>query len=233
MYEMFLQTQFDLATSNKLLKYEIDTFGGNSGSPVIVKDNLKAIGVHVLGGSGNSASVIGPLGNVFQVYNDSFNAKPDPAFHLAAKVPSRVKSFRVVSIPSWNVRNSNAADSESMFDSTSMLKGLHSLLDSSVHAPENPEVLLGKLQALLEPSMVSAMSDACNGAEGLVKALRFLWDSSQGSKSNTEGLLTTVLRHTKKIVKFGERAAELTPAGRILKYGMDAADKLPTQMMRV
>lgn len=239
MYEMFLPTQFDLATSNKLLQYEIDTFGGNSGSPVIVKENLKAIGVHVLGGSTNSASVIGPLGNVFQLYKDSFVAKPDPAFNIATKVPSRVKSFRVVSIPAWDKTNSSAADTESLFDSpTSVFDGLHSLLDSSVHAPDNSEVLLGKLQALLEPSMVSAMSDACNGAEGLVKALRFLWDSSEDSQSNTEALLTTIARHkstAKKVgsavikhkgtvLKVGEKIAEVTPPGRILKYGMDAAD---------
>ena len=239
MYEMFLPTQFDLATSNKLLQYEIDTFGGNSGSPVIVKENLEAIGVHVLGGSTNSASVIGPLGNVFQLYKDSFVAKPDPAFNIATKVPSRVKSFRVVSIPAWDKTNSSAADTESLFDSpTSVFDGLHSLLDSSVHAPDNSEVLLGKLQALLEPSMVSAMSDACNGAEGLVKALRFLWDSSEDSQSNTEALLTTIARHkstAKKVgsavikhkgtvLKVGEKIAEVTPPGRILKYGMDAAD---------
>lgn len=239
MYEMFLPTGFDLATSNKLLQYKIDTFGGNSGSPVLVKDDMKAIGVHVLGGDVNSASVIGPFGNVFQHYKGSFLAKTDPAFDMTTKVPSRVKSFRVVSIPSKNERDSTssnikkATSTESLTESsTSLFDSLRSLLDSSIRAHENPENFLGKLKSLLEPSMVNAMSDTCNGAEGLVKALQFLWHSNKDSPANTESLLTTLAKHAKhdftakKILKVGEKIGERTPAGMVLRYGLDAANAI-------
>ncbi|KAI0441904.1 ATP synthase F1 [Xylaria telfairii] len=69
MYEMFTSTTYNLANSEQhMLQYKIDTYGGNSGSPVFnSKDSLTAIGVHVLGGySYNSASVFdGRYGNRF------------------------------------------------------------------------------------------------------------------------------------------------------------------------
>ncbi|KAI1297820.1 hypothetical protein F5Y03DRAFT_369033 [Xylaria venustula] len=72
MYEMFQKTDYNLAaTSRKMLQYQIDTYGGNSGSPVFEgEDSLNPIGVHVLGGyQYNSASVIfGPYGNRFLAY---------------------------------------------------------------------------------------------------------------------------------------------------------------------
>ncbi|KAI1345950.1 extracellular metalloprotease [Xylaria sp. FL0043] len=72
MYKMFKTTQYDLESAhNNMLQYRIDTYGGNSGSPVFQDStSLTAIGVHVLGGSGyNSASVIsGTYGNRFLAY---------------------------------------------------------------------------------------------------------------------------------------------------------------------
>ena len=238
MYEMFLPTEFDLATSNRLLQYDIDTFGGNSGSPVLVKDDMRAIGVHVLGGNSNSASVIGALGNVFQQYEGSFLAKPDPAYDITTKVPSRVKSFRVVSIPSKNERDSGssnikkATNTESLTESTGLFNALRSLLDSSVRAHEDPGHFLGQLQSLLEPSMVNAMSDACNGAEGLVTALQFLWHSNKDNPANSESLLTTLAKDAKhkvtvrKVLKIGEKIGEVSPVGRVLRFGLDAANAI-------
>ncbi|KAK6537416.1 hypothetical protein TWF694_011603 [Orbilia ellipsospora] len=67
MYKMFRQTNYDLNSSKlHMLQYQIDTYGGNSGSPVFCdRNSLLVIGVHVLGGYAfNSASVItGPYGN--------------------------------------------------------------------------------------------------------------------------------------------------------------------------
>ncbi|KAI1114166.1 extracellular metalloprotease [Nemania sp. NC0429] len=73
MHEMFKKTDFNLDKSQfHMLQYMIDTFGGNSGSPVFIKDadKLNAVGVHVLGGYNfNSASVIGGhYGNRFLAY---------------------------------------------------------------------------------------------------------------------------------------------------------------------
>ncbi|KAL9106121.1 MAG: hypothetical protein Q9227_008821 [Pyrenula ochraceoflavens] len=73
MYEMFLPTEFDLAQqADTMLEYQIDTFGGNSGSPVFRKSDLVSIGAHVYGGILNSASVIGRYGNPYQDYLAAF-----------------------------------------------------------------------------------------------------------------------------------------------------------------
>ena len=75
MYEMFGPEKYDLDTAVNdrmhLLQYNIDTFGGNSGSPVLIRTgrgDLRPIGVHVFGGDLNSASMIGPHGNSFDSY---------------------------------------------------------------------------------------------------------------------------------------------------------------------
>ncbi|KAI0814482.1 extracellular metalloprotease [Xylaria sp. FL0064] len=76
MYQMFNKTDYNLKDArDQMLKYQIDTAGGNSGSPVFSdQTSLKGIGVHVLGGpSYNFASVIagssgGEIGNNFEAY---------------------------------------------------------------------------------------------------------------------------------------------------------------------
>lgn len=258
MYEMYLPTEFDLATSKKLLQYEIDTFGGNSGSPVIVKDDMRVIGVHVLGGNINSASVIGPLGNVFETYKRAFDEKPDPSFDVASKVPSRDKTFRVVSIPPKNQkhsedhkvathrgdaqsqRESNNTDEntseEALTEAADESASLRSLLESSVHTHTDPDQFLGKLQHLLEPEMVSAMSEACNGAEGLVTALRFLWNHNEQASESNEALLSTLAKHKSTAKHIGhevydhratiERIGKQAPIFRVLTYGLDAANEV-------
>ncbi|KAL8845843.1 MAG: hypothetical protein Q9221_009019 [Calogaya cf. arnoldii] len=73
MYEMFLPTQFNLSNqADTMLEYQIDTYGGNSGSPVLRHGDLVSIGTHVYGGLFNSASVIGKYGNPFQDYLSAF-----------------------------------------------------------------------------------------------------------------------------------------------------------------
>ncbi|KAK3375574.1 hypothetical protein B0T24DRAFT_697817 [Lasiosphaeria ovina] len=80
MWQMFLNTNWDLSTGiSHMLQYKIDTYGGNSGSAVFLQPptsaaDAKSIGVHVLGGASNSASVIGPLGNVFETYVAALDA---------------------------------------------------------------------------------------------------------------------------------------------------------------
>lgn len=50
MFEHSLHVQYDLTKSSwRTLAYDIDTYGGNSGSPVLRKSDLKAIGVHCYG----------------------------------------------------------------------------------------------------------------------------------------------------------------------------------------
>ncbi|ERF68250.1 hypothetical protein EPUS_02706 [Endocarpon pusillum Z07020] len=84
MYEMFLRTEFDLAGSpDTMLEYNIDTFGGNSGSPVLRQSDLVSLGVHVYGGAMNSASVIGKFGNPYKDYLAAFDLHlPSDALHL-------------------------------------------------------------------------------------------------------------------------------------------------------
>ncbi|KAI1854417.1 hypothetical protein JX265_012451 [Neoarthrinium moseri] len=74
MYEMYLSNTHNLAESQwRMLEYQIDTYGGNSGSPVIRESDHVSIGVHVYGGSPNSASVIGMYGNPFLDYVAAFD----------------------------------------------------------------------------------------------------------------------------------------------------------------
>jgi hypothetical protein len=90
MFEHFLPVEYDLTKSSwRTLTYYIDTYGGNSGSPVLRKSDLKAVGVHCygkhseiskkrslltyVGGSPNSASVIGVNGNKFETYIKAFS----------------------------------------------------------------------------------------------------------------------------------------------------------------
>ncbi|KAH0564820.1 hypothetical protein GP486_001793 [Trichoglossum hirsutum] len=74
MYEMYLPTKYNLADSQwRMLEYDMDTYGGNSGSPVLRQSDLVSIGVHVYGGSPNSASVIGLYGNPFLDYVAAFD----------------------------------------------------------------------------------------------------------------------------------------------------------------
>ncbi|KAK5634647.1 hypothetical protein RRF57_010360 [Xylaria bambusicola] len=71
MYEMFTSTTYNLGSSDQhMLQYKIDTYSGNSGSPVFNNQkSLVSIGVHIPGGySYDSASVFdGRYGNRFLV----------------------------------------------------------------------------------------------------------------------------------------------------------------------
>ncbi|KAJ4293978.1 hypothetical protein N0V90_007667 [Kalmusia sp. IMI 367209] len=92
MYEMYLNTNYHLAESHlQMIQYEIDTAGGNSGSPVIRESDSVAIGVHVYGGEPNSASVIGQYGNPFLDYIAAFDLRaqnaPAPTVNFSTGVP--------------------------------------------------------------------------------------------------------------------------------------------------
>ncbi|KAI4190981.1 MAG: hypothetical protein L6R41_000431 [Letrouitia leprolyta] len=92
MYEMFMPTEFDLATqADTMLEYRIDTFGGNSGSPVLRQEDLVSIGAHVYGGTLNSASVIGRYGNPYHDYLNAFNIPlPNDGLNLVPVVGNTI-----------------------------------------------------------------------------------------------------------------------------------------------
>ncbi|KAK6532792.1 hypothetical protein TWF281_006968 [Arthrobotrys megalospora] len=75
MYEDFETVEYDLARNNMLLSYSIDTAGGNSGSPVLQQGSGLSIGVHILGGAINQASVIGKSGNSFPNFIQALELK--------------------------------------------------------------------------------------------------------------------------------------------------------------
>ncbi|GLB11773.1 hypothetical protein AtubIFM57258_008643 [Aspergillus tubingensis] len=72
MYEEFKTVEWDRRkAANQMLEYRIDTYKGQSGSPVLVQNRpLISIGAHVYGGAGNnSASPIGgEYGNPYHEY---------------------------------------------------------------------------------------------------------------------------------------------------------------------
>lgn len=96
MYEEYKKVTYDLATSNHMLRYKIDTFGGNSGSPVLIKDKMVAIGVHVQGGSINKATVIGPSGNDFPTFVSAFKATGKAA---TSEQGPKAKNYQLISMP--------------------------------------------------------------------------------------------------------------------------------------
>ncbi|KAI0538442.1 hypothetical protein GGR58DRAFT_501106 [Xylaria digitata] len=92
MWELFQQTSWDLSKSWSHMLPIQDwhlrrLVEGNSGSPVFLEppttaSDAKSIGVHVYGGSTNSALVIGQFGNDFKIYTDALDA------YASAKPPS-------------------------------------------------------------------------------------------------------------------------------------------------
>ncbi|RSL94596.1 hypothetical protein CDV31_014226, partial [Fusarium ambrosium] len=72
MYEFKICREMDLERNKRnMLVYQGDTQGGFSGAPVIRDNDFAVIGVHVRGGSMNSAAVVGGrFGVDFQIYQD-------------------------------------------------------------------------------------------------------------------------------------------------------------------
>ncbi|KAG7134317.1 Glutamyl endopeptidase like protein [Verticillium longisporum] len=113
MWEMYLKdaeswdTRLSSSNPEGLLQYTIDTYGGNSGSPVLLErptdpKNVTAIGVHVYGGSKNSASVIGPEGNVFEQYLsalDVYNGAPDARVRSEPVEGPQREWLKIFSVP--------------------------------------------------------------------------------------------------------------------------------------
>ncbi|KAK6505719.1 hypothetical protein TWF481_007611 [Arthrobotrys musiformis] len=75
MYQDVQPVDYDLARNNMTLSYPLDSAGGNSGSPVIQRDTGAVIGVHIVGGSINHASVIGKSGNSFPDFLQTLELK--------------------------------------------------------------------------------------------------------------------------------------------------------------
>ncbi|KAF2450006.1 trypsin-like serine protease [Karstenula rhodostoma CBS 690.94] len=101
MHEMFLETPWNLGTAgHNMLEYQIDTFGGNSGSPVLMptKDGkFAAIGIHTYGGMPNSATVLGYYGVPISPYLLAFENKT-AEFIESSAYPNG--EYRIVTIPS-------------------------------------------------------------------------------------------------------------------------------------
>lgn len=68
MYECFMDVKFNVIRDKMMLQYKIDTYGGNSGGPVIRASDNVPIGVHVMGGKVNQATLIGKQGNMFPAF---------------------------------------------------------------------------------------------------------------------------------------------------------------------
>lgn len=94
MYEMYERTCWNVARDS-MLHYTIDTYGGNSGSPVLTKGTNKAIGVHVQGGRKNKATIIGKYGNPFPSYIAAFKAKGRPAH---TNQGPKAKNFHLITL---------------------------------------------------------------------------------------------------------------------------------------
>ncbi|KAL8378022.1 hypothetical protein RB595_008626 [Gaeumannomyces hyphopodioides] len=78
MYEQFLATDYNLETNkNHMIEYKISTFGGQSGAPIISRQEGVVIGTHCYGasrGSGNSGNAIGgKYGNDYNAFIDVFS----------------------------------------------------------------------------------------------------------------------------------------------------------------
>ncbi|KAJ5777287.1 Peptidase S1B glutamyl endopeptidase I [Penicillium odoratum] len=97
MYEEFRDVTWDLKKSSlNMLEYRINSYAGQSGSPVILKGASKgvvqtSIGAHVYGGgSKNCASTIGQLGNPYMKYLSVFTTE-DPKEAKSLQPRSGVK----------------------------------------------------------------------------------------------------------------------------------------------
>ncbi|KAL8923165.1 MAG: hypothetical protein Q9208_004728 [Pyrenodesmia sp. 3 TL-2023] len=97
MYESYEPTSWSLAKNEyRMLEYQIDTYGGNSGSPVFREGETTSIGVHTYGGLVNSATVLGEFGNLLDPYIKAINSppagefKPDETETSYATVPKAI-----------------------------------------------------------------------------------------------------------------------------------------------
>ena len=96
MYEAYMPTQWSLADNEwKMLEYQIDTFGGNSGSPVFRQSDMVSIGAHTYGGAINSATVLGDYGINLTPYIAAFDSESTESTPLDNGTESL--SFRTIS----------------------------------------------------------------------------------------------------------------------------------------
>ena len=106
MYEAYMPTRWSLADDEwKMLEYQIDTYGGNSGSPVFRQSDMVAIGAHTYGGAINSATVIGDYGINLTPYIAAFDSEPTESISAGNGVESL--SFQAISTSRANSNGSS------------------------------------------------------------------------------------------------------------------------------
>ncbi|MCJ1438955.1 hypothetical protein MMC27_008345 [Xylographa pallens] len=134
MYEMFLPTKFNLATqADTMLEYQIDTYGGNSGSPVLRQPDLASIGAHVYGGTYNSASVIGRFGNPYNDYVTAFDVPlTNDGLNL---IPVHAETTASVSVSGQKDRTIGGAAPPPMFQPVGEPKSVPKFLEQPTIVP--------------------------------------------------------------------------------------------------
>ena len=113
MYEHWTQVNWDLALSpSRMLEYNMDTYGGESGAPVLEAGHgpLSALGVHCYGpgSTPNEASVIGKAGNKFQDLIEAMKIK-ERASTNPTKSPS-TKHGLSTNLPNFAIIAAQAGD---------------------------------------------------------------------------------------------------------------------------
>ncbi|KAF3939266.1 hypothetical protein ABW19_dt0206360 [Dactylella cylindrospora] len=98
MYEDYSETTWKLTDSGNMLSYDIDTYGGNSGSPVLIENQNVSIGVHTYGGVPNQATCIGLSGNLFERYLWALTDSSDAAIAMSVAPPSGPATSRLITI---------------------------------------------------------------------------------------------------------------------------------------
>ncbi|KAL4882404.1 hypothetical protein BJY04DRAFT_187010 [Aspergillus karnatakaensis] len=74
-YEAFVDAKWDLNRS-QVLEYQVDAWGGFSGSPIFDQDDMDCIGIHTHGGARkNCGTAIGEYGAEFEPYFDALEAR--------------------------------------------------------------------------------------------------------------------------------------------------------------
>ncbi|KAL8903126.1 MAG: hypothetical protein Q9207_004129 [Kuettlingeria erythrocarpa] len=114
MYESYESTSWSLAKNEyRMLEYQVDTYGGNSGSPVFREGDTTSIGVHTYGGLVNSATVLGEFGNLLDPYVTAINNPP------TSELPNDMTEVSFATVPKAigieNQLDSESSDAEGFF----------------------------------------------------------------------------------------------------------------------
>ncbi|CAD6585747.1 MAG: hypothetical protein ASARMPREDX12_002107 [Alectoria sarmentosa] len=226
MYEMFLPTEFDLSTqADTMLEYQIDTYGGNSGSPVLRQQDLVSIGAHVYGGTLNSASVIGKFGNPYGDYIAAFGLPlPNKALNLipvtgntaiSAPVPSGFGS----SIPGSMAVTSHKGETRQASRTQHTTQAQY-----ASRAPVPPQTQPRSQQQRRTSGMTKLIQND-GSAQG-----RSLTGKSQLNEADEEGFMD-VLRTVASALPVGLGLIGGGPIGALAGFALNAASKITTESM--